>query len=60
MPKPTIDYSKCENSKTCINVCPVKVYDDKGDKVVVARPQDCIGCRACEVSCPYKAIKVSD
>ena len=60
MPKPKIDYSKCKNTKTCVNVCPVNVYEDKGGKVVVARPQDCIGCRACEVSCPYKAIKVSD
>jgi NAD-dependent dihydropyrimidine dehydrogenase PreA subunit len=33
---------------------------EKGKKVVVAKPDDCIGCRACEAQCPSQAIKVED
>lgn len=56
--KPIIDKSKCNNTGTCIEVCPVNVFEKEGDQVVVKRPEDCIQCRACEVSCPQKAIEV--
>ena len=60
MPKPTIDYNKCTTTETCVNVCPVNVFAKENGKVVVKNPEACIGCRACEVSCPAKAITVSD
>lgn len=62
MPAPVIDYDKCKNAKTCIEVCPMDVFEfkDDEDKTVVARPDDCIGCRACEVQCPEQAIVVND
>ena len=61
MPKPVIDYNKCINCKTCINVCPAGVYaNDESGKVVVKNPSACIGCKACEVSCPVKAIVVEE
>jgi NAD-dependent dihydropyrimidine dehydrogenase PreA subunit len=60
MPKPKIDYKKCNNSGVCIDVCPVNVYEKENGKTVVKRPQDCIGCRACEMQCPKKAIKIED
>ncbi len=60
MPKPIIDYKKCTTCETCVGVCPVQVFEKKGDKVVVAKPEECIGCRACETQCPEKAIKVED
>ena len=60
MPKPTIDQSKCTKCGTCIEVCPVQVFEKKDDKVVVAKPGECIGCRACESQCPAEAIKVED
>lgn len=58
MPTPKIDYEKCTACGTCINVCPVTVFTKEGEKVVVSKPEDCLGCRACEVSCPVKAIVV--
>jgi len=50
MPHPVIkDPKKCDCK--VVDACPVKVFDCKGGKLVVARPNDCIGCRACEASC---------
>ena len=62
MPKPVIDYAKCSHSKTCIGICPMSVYEDdkENNKTVVKKPEACIGCRACEMNCPAKAIKVED
>ncbi len=52
---------KCVGSFECVDVCPVGVFEKGSDgKVKVANPDECIGCRACEVNCPQKAIKVED
>jgi len=56
--KPTINYKKCKVHGICIQVCPVSVYEKEGKKVVVKRPEDCIGCKSCEASCPEQAITV--
>lgn len=59
---PEIDYDKCTTQKVCVEVCPVNVFEvvEEGgeEKVVVARPEDCIQCRACVTNCPEKAIKL--
>ena len=60
MPKPIIDYSKCTTCGSCVEVCPVQVFEKKDDKVVVAKPNECIACKACEAQCPQKAITVED
>jgi NAD-dependent dihydropyrimidine dehydrogenase PreA subunit len=36
------------------------VFEVDGDKVVVATEEQCIGCRACEASCPVAAIQIED
>ena len=58
MAKPVIDYKKCIACGTCVQVCPVEVYLKEKDKVVVKKPDACVECRACEVSCPQEAIKI--
>ena len=60
MPKPIIDYDKCKVQKTCIDVCPMDVFEEQDDKVVVVAPDECIGCKACEVQCPEGAIVVTE
>jgi 2-oxoglutarate ferredoxin oxidoreductase subunit delta len=60
--RPYIDCNKCKQHFVCVNVCPSNVFDKVGEKECpkVARPQECIGCRACEVNCPETAIEVSE
>jgi len=60
MPSPTIDYKRCTACGTCAEICPVQVFAKEKDKVVVKKPKECIGCRACEAQCPAEAINVSE
>ena len=42
----------CEDPP-CIKVCPVGATSQSEDGIVQQVPDRCIGCRLCEVSCPY-------
>lgn len=57
---PYVDKAKCTGCGTCKDVCPVDVFDIKDKKSVVINPDACIQCRACEASCPKKAIVVKE
>ena len=50
--------SKCTGCETCVNSCPVSVYEMKDGKSVPVRVEDCILCRTCESQCPEGAIQV--
>ncbi|NQU78786.1 ferredoxin family protein [Candidatus Woesearchaeota archaeon] len=62
MPKPIVDESKCDGCGTCVEICPMQVFeiDSVKMKSVVKKPSECIGCRACEVQCPLTVIKLED
>ncbi len=55
-----IDRDMCNSCKTCVDACFVDVYrwDAKEERPVVAYPEDCVGCLACEVACPAQCIEV--
>jgi len=55
-----IDLDACKGCKTCMNVCFVDVirWDDAEKKPVVAYPEDCVWCLACEAGCPEQCIEV--
>ena len=38
----------------------MSVFDFNKGKTIVAKAEDCIGCRACEVQCEDEAVKVID
>jgi NAD-dependent dihydropyrimidine dehydrogenase PreA subunit len=53
-----VDADKCTGCETCVDTCPVGVYEMKDGKSVPVNVEDCITCRACEMECPEGAITV--
>lgn len=49
---------KCNGCGTCVDVCPVEVFELKEGKSVAVNPDECLVCQACVVQCPDGAIEV--
>ncbi len=50
----------CEDP-ACANGCPTKAYEKDADTGIVRHLDDqCIGCRYCELKCPYEVPKYND
>lgn len=51
----------CKACGICIAFCPKKIITpDKSGKPMIEEPDQCIGCRFCEIHCPDFAITVSE
>jgi 2-oxoglutarate ferredoxin oxidoreductase subunit delta len=53
-----VDNDKCTGCGTCVETCPMEVFEIKEEKSVPVKPEECIVCRACEVQCPEEAIQI--
>jgi NAD-dependent dihydropyrimidine dehydrogenase PreA subunit len=55
-----IDRESCKGCHTCVDACFVDVlrWDDEAKKPIVAYPEDCVWCCACELACPEQCIEV--
>ena len=53
-----VDLEKCDGCGTCVDTCPVEVFEMKDDKSIPVKQEECLVCRACEVQCPNAAIQV--
>jgi NAD-dependent dihydropyrimidine dehydrogenase PreA subunit len=49
---------KCTGCETCVNTCPVMVYELKDGKAVAEKASECLVCRACEAQCPEGALQI--
>jgi len=53
-----INLEKCNGCHTCVDTCPVGVYEIQNEKSVPVKKEECLICRACEAQCPNTAIEV--
>ena len=53
-----VDIEKCDGCGTCVDVCPVEVFEIREGKSVAVNPGECISCRICELECPNNAIEI--
>jgi phenylacetyl-CoA:acceptor oxidoreductase subunit 1 len=51
LPRPCMQCAKAP----CVDVCPVKASTYRPDGIVMIDYDRCIGCRYCQVACPYEA-----
>jgi len=55
-PIPKFDFSKCKKCGRCAEVCREHAIIFIKDKYPILIPEQCIGCSACMIACPNKAI----
>jgi NAD-dependent dihydropyrimidine dehydrogenase PreA subunit len=53
-----INLEKCTGCATCVDTCPVGVYEIRNGKSQAVKVDECLVCRACETQCPEGAIEV--
>lgn len=53
-----IDEEACTGCGTCVEVCPVEVYEIQDEISVPVNIEECLICKACENQCPEGAIQV--
>ena len=58
MVKIKIDLERCTGCGTCVDVCPMGVFEIENEKSTVGNADDCIICMACVTQCPNEAIEV--
>ncbi len=58
MVKIIVDNEKCTGCGSCVETCPVEVFEIKDEKSVPVKVEECLVCRACEAQCPESAIQV--
>jgi NAD-dependent dihydropyrimidine dehydrogenase PreA subunit len=58
--KPEVDIEKCGGCGTCVNICPVEVYELQDNKSVPANADECIGCESSVEGCRQEAITITE
>jgi len=53
-----LDEQKCKGAGDCVDACPQEVMQKKGNKCVVAKPDECVECGACVDACPNQALSL--
>ena len=58
MAEVNVDLDKCTGCGTCVDVCPVEVFELTDEKSAAVNADECIICKVCETECPENAIEV--
>lgn len=58
--KIVIDKDKCVGCESCVDACPVDVYEMANNKAEVVNGDECIGCESCVEACEEQAITVTE
>ncbi len=53
-----VDAEKCNGCGTCVDTCPVEVFEIKDEKSIPVKQEECLICKACETQCSNGAIEV--
>ena len=56
----TLEFSPelCTGCALCVDVCPHAVFAQNGRTVRLDKPEACMECGACQLNCPFGAIRV--
>ena len=53
-----LDLEKCTGCGMCLSVCPHRVFEKAGKKVMIVDRDACMECGACAKNCAFEAISV--
>jgi NAD-dependent dihydropyrimidine dehydrogenase PreA subunit len=57
---PRVKGELCERCGTCIEICPLEVYQMGRKAAEIAFPNECIECGACVQQCPAECVVLID
>lgn len=60
MVKINLDKGSCNLCGTCIDICPMAVFEMSDNDLKVISEDKCIVCHACEIQCDKSAINIDD
>jgi NAD-dependent dihydropyrimidine dehydrogenase PreA subunit len=55
-----IDEKKCTVCGECVKICPVEIYKQENDHIVVGNTDECSDCKSCIEVCVAEAIAMSE
>jgi len=55
-----IDETKCKVCGECVKICPVEIYKQEGDRIVIGHTDECSNCQSCISVCESQAITITE